>query len=121
MGALDFIYAMVHLIQTRHGKTYRINHDACQFSIVEVTTIRFVCSMVTGILQLGIALSLLVSGSLWLVRTTSIADLMLNAVALSYVMQLDELIYSVLVPKKVTMLVQNMEPLMLGSELLDHE
>lgn len=51
---------------------------------------------------------------MWLVYTRSMSDLMLNAVALSYVLQVDELLYSVVVPSKVKALISMMEPLAMG-------
>merc|ERR1712127_718346 len=73
-------------------------------------------TITSALLQVAIAVCLLVSGSLWLVYTPSIADLILNAVALSYVMQCDELIYNVMVPSKVKTMIRAMEPLALKSE-----
>lgn len=46
-------------------------------------------------------------GSSWLVATTSFQDLLLNAVALAFVTELDELIYQVLVPEDIKATVQS--------------
>lgn len=46
-------------------------------------------------------------GSSWLVSTTSFQDLLLNAVALAFVTELDELIYKVLVPEDIKATVQS--------------
>lgn len=50
-------------------------------------------------------------GSLWLAYTKSIPDLLLNAVALSYVMQVDELLYQVVVPRRAKALITNVTPI----------
>jgi len=56
--------------------------------------------------KLGIACYLWLLGARWLVATTSFQDLMLNAVALSFITGLDELIYSAVFPEDIKALVQ---------------
>jgi len=56
--------------------------------------------------KIGIACYLWLLGARWLVATTSFQDLMLNAVALSFITGLDELIYSAVIPEDIKALVQ---------------
>jgi len=56
--------------------------------------------------KIGIACYLWLLGARWLVATTSFQDLMLNAVALSFITGLDELIYSAVLPEDIKALVQ---------------
>jgi len=56
--------------------------------------------------KIGIACYLWLLGARWLVATTSFQDLMLNAVALSFITGLDELIYSAVFPEDIKALVQ---------------
>lgn len=63
------------------------------------------------LIQSVIALSLLIAGLEWLVATTEIVDLLLNGVALSYIMDLDELIYNVFIPTKLSTLIHLLDPL----------
>merc|ERR1712217_450931 len=46
-------------------------------------------------------------GARWLVATTSFQELLLNAVALAFITELDELIYLAMVPEDIQMLVQS--------------
>lgn len=94
-----------------HSSSMRLGHGSDQFHIERLDRRRFYGAMFCGVLQIFIASALLVAGSLWLVYTRDMSDLMLNAVALSYIMELDEMLYSVLVPRKVKVLVDLMEPL----------
>lgn len=56
-----------------------------------------------------IAVGLLYAGVQWLAGTTSITELILNAVALSAVLQIDEMIFSALMPKKIQICIQDLE------------
>jgi len=63
-----------------------------------------------SMLQLIVALILGYSGTFWLVFTLSTEDLLLNAVALSFVMDIDELIFSSLAPHSTRDFVRNLKP-----------
>lgn len=54
-----------------------------------------------------IAMILWFLGARWLASTTSFQDLMLNAIALSFIMELDELVYLVAIPIEVIELVKS--------------
>ena len=54
---------------------------------------------------------LLYAGILWLGNTTSITDLMLNAVALGAVLDVDEMFFAALMPKKIQIKIQDLEAL----------
>jgi len=58
-----------------------------------------------------IGVLLLMAGIQWLVSTTEIVELLLNSVALAYIMDLDELIYAVFIPVKVCTMMRLLEPL----------
>ena len=53
---------------------------------------------------------LLIAGVQWLARTSSITDLILNAVALEAILQIDEMIFACLFPKKVQAAIYELEP-----------
>ena len=61
--------------------------------------------------RLGVCVMLAVFGCEFLVHTVSIADLLLNAVALEFVLNLDELIFEALAPSCVLRVVEDAEPL----------
>merc|ERR1719401_2608255 len=54
-----------------------------------------------------IAVYLWLLGARWLIATTSFQDLLLNAVALAFITELDELVYQALVPDDIHVLVQS--------------
>ena len=60
-----------------------------------------------------VACALLVSGTLWLSRTTSITELILNCVALEAVLHVDEFIFSALVPTQLQQQIQRLPPVMM--------
>ncbi|CAE7330147.1 unnamed protein product [Symbiodinium sp. CCMP2592] len=58
----------------------------------------------------GIASILLVAGILWLARTTSIQDLMLNAVALNAILDVDEFLFVGMTPAKIQEALGKLKP-----------
>merc|ERR1712136_330517 len=67
--------------------------------------------LVNMFFQLFICAALLVAGAAWLSATETQEDLLLNSVAPSYVMEVDELLYSIMSPAKVRAIMQQMTPL----------
>ncbi|CAJ1358993.1 unnamed protein product [Effrenium voratum] len=51
------------------------------------------------IARFGIAVMLGISGGMWLCQTRDVTNIMLNAVALLFILEIDDLLYSVLAPK----------------------
>ena len=74
-------------------------------------TPRFVFICVIVAVRVVIAISLLYTGVLWLLSTTSIEDIVLNAAALSFVMDLDEVLFLTLVTEPAKAMLRKMEPL----------
>ena len=69
---------------------------------------RFVVMSVVCLGRATIAVVLLIAGSVWLARTTSISELMLNAVALESVLHVDEFLFSSFMPTLIQNAVQNL-------------
>ncbi|CAK9051514.1 Vacuolar protein sorting-associated protein 11-like [Durusdinium trenchii] len=65
----------------------------------------------TYILRTAIAVSLLMSGIRWLAQTTSITELMLNAVALNAILDVDEFLFAGFTPMSIHLAIQRLEPL----------
>lgn len=70
------------------------------WSVVQTFRSMFVCG-------------LCVSGLQWLAITTSVEELLLNTAALGFIMDVDELIYTVVAPRSVQLLVDQMDPLLI--------
>jgi len=64
-----------------------------------------------AVIQIGICCSLLLAGVAWLSATETQEELLLNSVALAYIMEVDELLYSIMVPRKVRAIIEQMAPL----------
>jgi len=78
--------------------------------LVALSPSRFAVCMAVNVARAGIAIMLLYTGIFWLAATTSITDLILNAAALGFVMDLDEILYETVVPSTIQTFVQKMEP-----------
>eukprot|EP00439_Symbiodinium_sp_Y106_P018663 s797_g2.t1 len=67
--------------------------------------------LITYIIRAGLAFVLLVAGILWLARTTSIEELMLNAVALNAILDVDEFLFEGMTPIKIQRAIRSVEPI----------
>lgn len=81
------------------------------FSILAIPPHRAAWFIFITSVECVVAVFLLIAGIRWLVSTTEIVELLLNGVALSYIMDLDELIYNVFIPMKLSTLMALLEPL----------
>ncbi|CAE7861779.1 hcf136, partial [Symbiodinium microadriaticum] len=79
--------------------------------ITSISCGRYAMLLVTYLARASIASVLLVAGILWLARTTSIEELMLNAVALNAILDVDEFLFAGMTPIKVQHAVQSLEPI----------
>jgi len=107
---IDFVLAVHHMHRSKPATLLCIT-SGDSFTIVGVTPVRFVVGIFAAAMQIIITLVLLVAGNAFLVRTDSVEDLVLNAVAMNFITQVDEMIYQVVVPKNVKCLVRNLDPL----------
>eukprot|EP00435_Cladocopium_sp_Y103_P054786 s468_g18.t1 len=80
-------------------------------SIQSLSLLRFLFVFVTFVLRAIIASILLVAGISWLARTTSITELMLNAVALNGIMDVDELLFAGFTPVSVQRQIRKLKPI----------
>ena len=72
---------------------------------------RALALLITYIIRAGIASVLLVAGILWLARTTSIEELMLNSVALNAILDVDEFLFEGMTPIKIQHALRSVEPI----------
>jgi len=107
---VDFMLASWHMT---HGAVSRIHitEHLGNFIMEAIPWHRALWAFTITILQIFIALLLLVGGAFTLISMTDINDLMLTAVALSCVVEVDEAMYNVLVPRRVKALMQHMVPI----------
>ncbi|CAJ1390319.1 unnamed protein product [Effrenium voratum] len=74
-----------------------------------ISRLRFLTYCLVRLTRFGIAICLLYAGILWLALTTNITDLILNAVALGAILQIDELVFAALFPKKIQVAIYELE------------
>lgn len=79
--------------------------------LVAISRQRLACVLAMGVLRATIAIALLYTGVTWLASTSSITNLILNAAALGFVLDLDERIYETTVPARVQSFIASLEPL----------
>lgn len=84
--------------------------------ISSISTLRFRCMHGVHLLRALVALLVMVCGIMILAYTTKISDMILNAVSLGFIFDLDELFFSQFLPMRVQLLTQRLEPLALKSD-----
>ena len=95
----------------RGGPTVVNLGEGGELSFERLSCAQLVCFLVAMATRLGVCVMLTIHGSWFLVHTISISDLLLNAVALEFVLNLDELIFEALAPSRVLRLVDGAKPL----------
>uniref|UniRef100_A0A7S1AT40 Uncharacterized protein n=1 Tax=Noctiluca scintillans TaxID=2966 RepID=A0A7S1AT40_NOCSC len=106
---LDQVRGVWYLTR-RNCPMMEIEADLTGFHIQQIPIHRSAWFYLTCSVQVVIASVLLISGLVWLTSTTDMVEVLLNGIALAYIMELDELTYQVLVPTKISSLIRLMEP-----------
>lgn len=108
LGA-SYFFRAIHAMPRSAATVIRSSGDGLSVSSLHV------CRKALGggiaVFRFGIAILLLYAGSLWLINTDSAADLILNASALSFVLECDELVHKSLSPAGVKQLIRILEPM----------
>mmetsp|Transcript_26980 Transcript_26980/g.35006 ORF Transcript_26980/g.35006 Transcript_26980/m.35006 type:complete len:798 (+) Transcript_26980:29-2422(+) len=76
-------------------------------SFDEISQTRFILVLFTTICRVAVVTSLGYAGTAWLANTVSVTDLILNAVALEFVLCVDEIIFEALAPFRLKAVVDN--------------
>ena len=84
---------------TEVGTTLKFDPKTRQIEIVDIGKLRFWFAMGANAFRLTIACCLFVLGTLYVGRTAQIDELLLNAIALEFVISVDELIFDGLMPR----------------------
>jgi len=104
-GLLGIPRGLTHIV-VAHRK------DAQQTLLFEcISRSRLIALLVFTMLRIGLALWVMVSGSVWLAHTKNIEDLVLNAMALMFILDIDELLYHTILPMPVQTLYEELAPL----------
>jgi len=104
VSALSFLRALYHIPRGEHF----FNDDNKMTSISGISDIRRVCILLVQLCRLFVVITLGFVGITWLGNTVSVTDLVLNAVALEFVLTVDEIIFEALAPRRMKSLIENL-------------
>merc|ERR1712136_457782 len=107
---IDFVSCMTQLCDRSVDRVVLVN-SLQRYHLEAVPVHRMIWAWALGAVQASIALILLWYGALWLSTTTAPSELVLNAVALTYVMEIDELLFLTTVPRQVSSIIRNLDPM----------
>ena len=110
----DMTVALSELTEWRWDKTttqFEVNLKNVE--ILSITIWKFLWMLFTVLLQLGVIFVLLVFGCMWMAESTSVTELLLNAVSLAFITETDELVFATIVPNVVRNMVKKTEALSL--------
>jgi len=113
-STVDHLRGIIHLPIVKWGEQTIVEEDG---------SVRFVGMSKVGksalllcvcVPRIAIFCYLYCVGAVWICRTADLSDLILNAIALAFVLDMDELLYAVILSRKVQSMVSNAAPLPLG-------
>eukprot|EP00927_Polykrikos_kofoidii_P033445 TRINITY_DN2827_c0_g1_i4.p1 TRINITY_DN2827_c0_g1~~TRINITY_DN2827_c0_g1_i4.p1 ORF type:complete len:544 (-),score=43.77 TRINITY_DN2827_c0_g1_i4:44-1537(-) len=79
--------------------------------LVSISYTRLTLSICVVIVRIAVAFTLLITGLVWLSVTSEITEAILNAAALSFVLELDDLLFHATLPSTVQNFVNEMKPI----------
>jgi len=109
----DFMCAVWNLPRWPHHTRLEVSHTTRKVEIVEISYWRLGMVTFSAGIQFSIATCLLGIGCTWLASTVTLTDLLLNGVALQFIMELDELMYFVFCSAKIKTITTSLHPLLL--------
>lgn len=113
----DFVMAVWNLPRTNHTRL-DVHERTGRIMILQISCWRLALVTISGALQFTIASTLLVLGSMWLASTVVLTDLLLNGVALQFIMEIDELVFHVFCSAKIKTITLGLHPLQLPKRLV---
>ena len=107
--------SVLNLLRTCYFVPCKVNSELILsedgiWSITSLTLRRRLIAVLVCVVRGVISLLMVVFGTFFLVYTVDIGDLLLNAVALEFVISVDELLYESMAPSGVRRIIQNLEP-----------
>ena len=107
-AAADMILGALRI---EKGRSTSLEEEDDEYSFASMTKLRVYVFSIVQCLRMTLAGWLLWYGTEFLVYTTSLTELMLNAVALEFIMTIDELLFSSIMPYRVRTLVEHVSAL----------
>ena len=107
---VDKVKAVLPLSDRKCG-VMEIIVDETGFTLERIPVARCCFFIIMCSVQLVVAVTLLVAGVSWLGKTTELVEVLLNGIALAYIIDIDELSYCVLAPPKLRIIMRLLAPL----------
>lgn len=82
-----------------------------EFELESITSCRRLSVLSLIVVRIGIVCALLVMGSLWLAGTTELPDMLVNAAALTFILETDQALFQTVMPVAIQVFVRNLRPL----------
>eukprot|EP00931_Biecheleriopsis_adriatica_P049575 TRINITY_DN28688_c0_g1_i1.p1 TRINITY_DN28688_c0_g1~~TRINITY_DN28688_c0_g1_i1.p1 ORF type:complete len:460 (+),score=78.07 TRINITY_DN28688_c0_g1_i1:89-1381(+) len=108
MAVAGFTSAVLSLPR---GRTKLVHGEESGFLIAEISMSRLAAVLLVTLVRTGIALALLANGVEWLSSTISVSELIMNTVALEFVLNIDESIFACFSPVEFSKFLQSLAPL----------
>ena len=107
---VDQVKAVLPLSDRKCG-LMEIIVDETGFTLERIPVARCCFFIMMCSVQVVVAVTLLVAGVSWLGKTTELVEVLLNGIALAYIMDLDGLTYYVLAPPKLRIIMRLLDPI----------
>jgi len=107
---VQFQLAWLELPRSRHTVIQKQADDlTLRFESIAWTRLAWVSTI--NLIRFSVATGLLLQGSLWLIYETDLTDVVINGIALSFVLDVDELLYEAFTPLPFERLRSSVQPL----------
>jgi hypothetical protein len=111
IATVSFCEALLCLPKKNHSLLFNNNNkqQGNGVSIDGISNVRRISVLLVQFLRLCVVITLAYAGVTWLGNTVSVTDLVLNAVALEFVLCVDEIIFEALAPRRIRKLISSLE------------
>mmetsp|Transcript_55362 Transcript_55362/g.132233 ORF Transcript_55362/g.132233 Transcript_55362/m.132233 type:complete len:760 (-) Transcript_55362:313-2592(-) len=115
--SMEQALAVIHLPALEEGKKseFEWDREAEEWTVVGMNRVKRILALVLlSLPRLGVTVCLGLIGCQYLAQTANLADIVLNAVALAFVMDVDELVADVLLTERLRSILPKIKPLSCG-------
>jgi len=115
--SMEQALAVLHLPALEEGKKseFEWDREAEEWTVVGMNRVKRILALVLlSLPRLGVTVCLGLIGCQYLAQTANLADIVLNAVALAFVMDVDELVADVLLTERLRCILPKIKPLSCG-------
>ena len=110
----------VALYRLPRGETLVARTREGERTFQSISGLRLAVQSLALLCRVAVAVLLGMSGALWLCKTRDTTEIFLNAVALDFVLEVDNVLFRVLAPRRMLLQMQSIQPLDLGTRKMWH-